>query len=470
MISKDLDLKASFDSPFSLNGKAVIVVGLGASGLAAIDLCLERGARVTAADAKSERDLGETAKRLLARGVKLAVGGHANVEYRAADLVVVSPGVPSFAELESAEKMGTEVIGEIELAVRALVHPAPIIAIGGTNGKSTTTSLVSAMASAAGMRTFAGGNLGEPFARHVSEKWDAIVLEVSSFQMERAPTFAPRVAVLLNVTADHLDRYPDIDAYARAKGNAFANQSKQDFAIVPFGDDVCIEQARRGKGELVTFGEDESSDVVITRDAIVDRRTGDRYALAESPLSGAHNASNLAAAITSARAIGVDRSAILAGMRQFQGLPHRMALVATVANVRYYDDSKGTNVGAAVTALRGISESKAVLIAGGRDKGGSYESLAEALRDKGRGAVLIGEAADAIARAIGNLVPIVRASSLEDAVARSAQMANPGDAVLLSPACSSYDMFRDYKERGAAFARAVQALAERSDDAASQYP
>jgi UDP-N-acetylmuramoylalanine--D-glutamate ligase len=290
------------------------------------------------------------------------------------------------------------------------------------------------------------------------EAWDAIVLEVSSFQMERLETFRPRVSVLLNVTEDHLDRYPSFDAYARAKGNAFARQTPEDAAVVPAADAVCLREARRGQARIVTFGPGEEADMRVTDDAILDRATGERYLRSAFTLEGGHNALNAAAAIATARELGVTPATIQRVLASFRGLPHRMALVAEIGGVRYYDDSKGTNVGAVVTALAGLREARAVLIAGGRDKAGSYAPLVEALRARGRAAVLIGEAADAIASAIGDAVPVRRAVTLDEAVRASAALAEAGDAVLLSPACSSYDMFRDYKHRGDEFVRSVRAL------------
>jgi UDP-N-acetylmuramoylalanine--D-glutamate ligase len=435
--------------------KRVAVVGLGASGVAAARLCLRRGARVVATDTKPEGELSDEAKSLASVGAVLALGGHSEAKLSEVDLIVVSPGVPSFPELEAAERAKVPIIGEIELAVSLLRFPAPIVAVGGTNGKSTTTSLIGAMLERHG-RTFTGGNLGEPLANHADERFDAIVLEVSSFQLERLRTFRPDVSVLLNVTDDHLDRYPSFDAYAQAKGNAFVRQTSRDVAVIPEGDPVCEREARRGEGRIVTFG--AKGTVRITADAVVDTRSGDRFLVKEIALRGGHNVENAAAAIAAVRELSVDTVAIREVLASFRGLPHRMALAGDVGGVRYYDDSKGTNVGAAVTALLGLTEPRAVLIAGGRDKGGSYLPLVEALRKKGRAAVLIGEAASAIAAAIGDAVPVHQVASMGEAVRTSARLALPGDAVLLSPACSSYDMFKDYKDRGNAFVREVQAL------------
>jgi UDP-N-acetylmuramoylalanine--D-glutamate ligase len=445
-----------------LSGKRVAIVGLGVSGLAAAQLALSRGAALTLTDQKTERELSPDSaaivRDLASRGARLALGGHATAKLSEQDLVVVSPGVPEVPEVRAAADHGVPVIGELELAVRALAKPAPIVAIGGTNGKSTTTALVGNLLQKGGLNAFVGGNLGEPLSAHADEDWDIIVLEVSSFQLERAPTFRPRVSVLLNITPDHLDRYASFDDYAHAKGNAFSQQTDTDLAVIP-RDPVCERQARRGRGRIVTFG--SGADIDVTAEAVVDRRSGASFPRASLPIAGEHNATNAAAAVAVAVELGVSVADIAAGLSSFRGLPHRMVLVRELDGVRFYDDSKGTNVGASVTALRGLGEPRAVLIAGGRDKGGSYGPLVAALREKGRAAVLIGEARRAIAEAIGDAVPVHEVTSLADAVRLGHTLALPGDAVLLSPACSSYDMFRDYKHRGDEFVREVTALRPR---------
>jgi UDP-N-acetylmuramoylalanine--D-glutamate ligase len=441
-----------------LSGKRVVVVGLGASGVAAARLCLRLGARVVANDGKPLDALSDDARALQARGAMVVAGGHAEACMREADVVVVSPGVPPVTEIAAAEKAGVPVWGEVELAVRSMTYPAPVVAVGGTNGKSTTTSLVGALLGAHGMRAFVGGNLGEPLADHAHERFDVVVLEVSSFQMERVDRFRPHVCALLNVTDDHLDRYASFEDYAGAKGNAFVRQTVDDWAVVPFGDATCMREARRGRARVVTFG--PGGELDVADDAIIDRRNGTGFARAEVALTGGHNALNIAAAIACVQPFGVPNAAVRKVLQEFRGLPHRTSLIGLVRGVRFYDDSKGTNVGAAVSALEGLVEPRAVLIAGGRDKGGSYAPLVHALARKGRAAVVMGEAADAIAGAIGDRLPVHRAGSMEEAVRVGASLARPGDAVLLSPACSSFDMFRDYKHRGDEFARAVRALEE----------
>jgi UDP-N-acetylmuramoylalanine--D-glutamate ligase len=441
----------------SYAAKRVVVVGLGASGVAACRLLVRRGAKVTAMDAKPVERLSQEARALEAAGVTLSAGGHDGSALDRADLVVVSPGVPAFAELSRAEAKGTPIWGEVELAVRSLAHPAPVVAVGGTNGKSTTTSLVGELLSASGARVFVGGNLGDPLAEQADERFDVVVLEVSSFQMERVDRFRPKASALLNISEDHLDRYADFDAYARAKGNAFARQDEGDVAVVPVGDAICAREAARGRGRVVTFG--AGGDVDVTPDAIEFRSKNITFRRSDVSLSGGHNALNVAAALALTLPFDVGETAMRGVLSSFRGLAHRMVLVRELAGVRYYDDSKGTNVGAAVTAVRGVTEDKVVLVCGGRDKGGSYGPLVDALRDRGRAAVLIGEASELIARAIGDAVPVRRAASMQEAVAVSRELARPGDAVLLSPACSSFDMFKDYKERGEVFTRAVEELA-----------
>ncbi|MBK9258894.1 MAG: UDP-N-acetylmuramoyl-L-alanine--D-glutamate ligase [Polyangiaceae bacterium] len=442
-----------------LTDRSVLVVGLGRSGIAAARLCLIKGARVTLNDTAPRERLSAEALALEADGARIVAGGHPNSMLDGVDLVVVSPGVPLIPTVEAWERAGGEVIGELELASRFV--SAPIALIGGTNGKSTTTALVHAMLEASGQNAFIGGNFGVPLSEVVGTDFDALVLEISSFQAERVPTLRARVHVLLNITDDHLDRYASFAAYAHAKGNPFEHMTAEDTAVVPFGDAIVKQQADRGPARQVTFSEvDASAMVARDGDAIVDRIRGTRYPLSLLRIKGTHNIANACAAIAAAAAMGATDEGITRGLARFEGLGHRTVLVGEVGGVRYYDDSKGTNVGASVAALRGLEESKAVLIAGGRDKLGDYRPLVEALRDRGRALVVIGEAADRIAAAAEGFVPTHRANSMPDAVRIARSLAQAGDAVLLSPACSSFDMFRDYKDRGDSFVRAVREMQE----------
>lgn len=440
-------------------GKKAIVVGLGSSGVSAARLLAAQGARVVATDAHSGPEVGAGLEKL---GIELVLGGHDRVDFAGADLVVVSPGVPDFAGLAEAQENGALVIGEVELASRFL--RAPIVAIGGTNGKSTTTTLLGELLEAAGIRAFVGGNLGEPACNAVEQFPEVAVFEVSSFQMERLQTFRPKVAILLNITEDHLDRYASFDEYARAKGNCFERQGVGDIAIAPLDDPTSLEQVRRGRAELRALGAGGAYHVIYDRGSALVReeRTHEVFPLDEADLHGKHNHTNAAAAIAAARALGVSREAVLEGLRRFMPLPHRMTLAGRYRGVTFYDDSKATNVGAAVTALAGLTEEKAVAILGGRDKFGSYESLVRILKEKARAVITLGEAAERIEHALGDEVPFERARSMRDAVISAFERAEPGDAVLLSPACSSLDMFKNYSERGERFTEAVRALSRPS--------
>lgn len=440
-----------------LRGKTVVVVGLGASGRSAVELLLRRGVRVIGTDSAPLDEIAAASRKL---ACELVLGGHAGVDFQAADLIVVSPGVPLFPELRDAEESGVEVIGETELASRFI--DAPILAVGGTNGKSTATVLLGHLLEGADRRIFLGGNLGEPACEAPGQEVDAVVLEVSSFQMERVPTFRPRIALLLNITEDHLDRYDGFSQYAWAKGNCFSNQTGTDTAIYFSECDPCREQVSRGKGKQITFG--FGGDYFVEGTDVVEAVTGARFDLSDADLHGLHNRLNGAAAIAAARAFGLAVEEIVEGLRRFRALPHRMALSGRYQDVTFYDDSKATNVGAAVTALRGLTEPKGVLIAGGRDKMGSYDLLVAALREKGRGAVVLGEAAQRLEEAIGDVVPVERAKTMQGAVLRALRLARPGDAVLLSPACSSLDMFKNYSDRGDRFTEAVAALSKSAPD------
>lgn len=438
-----------------LKDKRVVVVGLGRSGVAAARLCQARGANVLGVDSGSPAAAAE----LSARGIAIQCNDGEARAAASADLVVVSPGVPRLSVFDECAGRGIEVIGELELGSRFAT--APIVAVGGTNGKSTTTKLCGDIFAAAGRRAFVGGNYGIPVCEAVGSRFDVLVLEVSSFQLERAPSFHPRVSILLNVSEDHLDRYPDFHAYALAKGNAFVRQTSNDYAVVPAGDVVCEAQAARGQGRSVRYGPASALaglDYALAGSTLSETASRTRWELGGTALCGTHNFYNAAAAIAAGRALGVDAEPVLHALSAFEPLPHRMARVTTRAGVTYYDDSKGTNVGAAVTALRGLSEARAVLLAGGRDKQGSYAPLVAALSERGRALVVLGEAAEAIARAAEGALPVHRAASMAEAVSLAAELATPGDAVLLSPACSSFDMYTSYTERGDDFQRCVNAL------------
>lgn len=452
-----------------LAGKHVVVVGLGKSGIAAARLLLSRGASVSANDRRGRDELPEEALALEHAGAGLALGGHDAAVLSRADLIVVSPGVPPQPALEAAQQAGVPIWSEIELASRFL--EATLLGVTGTNGKSTVTSLVGAMCALTERPTFVGGNLGTPLIEAVgtraAERGGFVVVELSSFQLERIDTLHVHAGALLNVSPDHLDRYPSFDAYARAKAGLFVNQEPQDTAVVPAGDARCLALAETGRGRIRRFGGDDG-EVRLIDGELRDEHSGLRVAVEEIALTGRHNLENACAAALLARSVGVDSDAIARALCAFRGLPHRMQEVAEVGGVRYIDDSKGTNVGATAAALDGLAlgAGKVVLIAGGKDKGGEYEPVIARMVKAGRGLVLIGEAAALIEAAADRRgVPTQRAASMDDAVVRAAATAEPGDVVLLSPACASFDMFRSYAHRGEAFQGAVQRLAPSQTEA-----
>lgn len=435
----------------SLAGKSVHIVGMGLSGVSAARLCLRQGALVTGFDQRPRTELADAARHLPVEiRSELSLGALSG-----SDWVVVSPGVDQPALFDALAARGALVIGELELGAR--FSEAPICAIGGTNGKSTTTELVAAMLREAGKKTFSGGNLGTPLCDACGQAWDYLVVEVSSFQLERAPTFRPDVSVLLNISDDHLDRHGTFAAYADAKGNAFVNQQPGDVAIAPHGDAEVARQVRRGQGRVVTFG--AGGDYVVDAGSVLELSTGFRHVLTETALSARHNQLNAAAAIAAARAFGTPHEPIARALASYRTLPHRLALVKRVDGVSYYDDSKATNVGAAVAAIDSVVEPKVVLIAGGKGKDGSYLPLRRALEQRGRAVVLIGEAAATMAEAFAGGIEVQHASTLDAAVTLARDLARPGDAVLLAPACASFDMFQSYADRGRRFVQAVDRLA-----------
>lgn len=433
---------------------------MGASGEAAAVLALRKGAAsVVLNDRRDAADLKEA--RLLAlanHGVRFELGGHRAETFAKADLVVMSPGVPPLEAVQQAEARGVPVVGEVEFA--SWFTRAPIVAITGTNGKSTVTTLVGEMLRAEGFETFVGGNLGDPLSHAVdtpaADEGSRLVVEVSSYQLEKTVSFRPTVAVHLNLTPDHLDRYKSLAAYGAAKARIFLHQKADDHAVVPGDDPLLVATARAYAGRMHTFGGEKSE--VRLRDESIVTGSGRVYPLSLLNIRGTHNVSNAMASVLAAELAGAGREATTLSLASFTGLPHRMQFVLTDEGVVFYDDSKATNVGAAVKALEGVDR-RVVLIAGGRDKGGSYDPLVQLLRVKGRAVVLLGEAAPVIKAALGSAVPHREAEDMFDAVRLARLLAEPGDCVLLAPACSSLDMFESYAERGRSFAAAVRALA-----------
>jgi len=442
-------------------------VGLGRSGQAATRLLIQRGARVTVTDRRPAAELEGPLAVLKGSPVRYEIGGHPESAFQDADLVVMSPGIPldRVGPARAAQARGVPVIGEIELGFGFAT--APVVAITGTNGKSSTTALTGEILKAAGRRVFIGGNLGRPLCEAVLEKteWDWIVVEVSSFQLETVRTFRPRVAVLLNVTPNHLDRYRSLEEYRTAKARIFENQTADDAAVINADDPWVLKRADLIRSRRVFIGRTRrpepgvylDSGRVVSVDA--SRSSGGLEILRrdEIPLRGDHNLENVLAASAVGIVSGCPVRQIREAVRGFKGLEHRLEPVRKRNGVLYVNDSKATTVAALAKALEAFSET-IVLIAGGRDKGGEFTLVRDLLRRRVKTALLIGESRPILRAAWAGLLPLVEVDGLEEAVQRAAQIAGPGDVVLLSPACSSFDMFRDFEDRGDRFKEAVNRL------------
>ena len=471
-------------------GKNALVLGLGETGLSMARFLDRRGARVRVADTRDDPP-GLAALGASVPQAELVLGAYRDASFAGVDLIAISPGVPlATAQVRAAAARGVPVVGDIELFAQALREansgtqalreghsgaqgaPPQVLAVTGTNGKTTVTALTGAMCRRSGLATEVAGNIG-PAAldalmscedvRHKPEVW---VLELSSFQLETTRTLSPAAATVLNVSEDHLDRYDGIGAYARAKARIFRGEGIQ---VLNRGDARSMDMAVAGRKQ-VSFGLDAPS---RAEDFGLLRVAGELWlaqgatpllALSELPLAGLHNAANALAALALARALDLSYAPLLAALRDFKGLPHRLEKVAESGGVAYYNDSKGTNVGAAVAALNGFAElaargARVILIAGGEGKGQDFAPLAEPVSRYARAVVLIGRDAGLIARALGGSgIALLRAGSMEEAVAQARAQAQAGDVVLLSPACASFDMFRNYPHRGDVFAACVRGV------------
>jgi len=466
-----------------VENRRFVVVGLGLSGAAVCRFLLRRNARVFATDLSMDMAIEKTAEELRGLGADVLLGRHADQAFRSADAIVISPGVPhTLAPFEEARSRGVPVIGEIELAARFVSRP--MLAITGTNGKTTVTTLIGDILRRSGQRVFVGGNIGNPLIEWVdrNEPVDWIVLEVSSFQLDTSETFRPDIGVLLNITEDHLDRYASMQEYAASKFRLFHRQRAEDWAVLNAGDAFVrqfadtigahrlwynvSEAGAPQEGARVTDSgiqwrvPDELLDAVEKRSGSRMRDPAERWFRVDRRdigLPGRHNVENVAASILACTAAGASEEAIRDTIRTFTGLNHRMTRVGVVDGVTFVDDSKATNVDAVVRALEGYDHNVVILL-GGRDKMSPFERLRDAVSAHVRHAVLLGEAAEAIEEAIRDLVPVHRASSMEEAVTVGFRLARPGDVVLLSPACASFDMFTSYAHRGQVFCEAVRRL------------
>jgi UDP-N-acetylmuramoylalanine--D-glutamate ligase len=448
-----------------LKGKRVLVVGLGRSGLAAALFLRRHGAQVTVSDIRSAKALEHEIPMLLEEGIAVEAGGHGLLTFRRQDLLVVSPGVSlDTPEIRQVQAFGQTILGEVELASRFL--KGTTIAITGSNGKTTTTTLVGAILAAAGLPTLVGGNIGIPVVALTEQSRDDgwNVLEISSFQLETIDTFRPHIAVLLNITPDHLDRHGTFDNYRAAKEQIFRNQSAEDFLVLNADDEVAQRSAARAPSQIFWFSRTRVvRQGAFVHDGVILYRASEQEAaepvlpVSAIPLKGVHNLENVLAAVVSARLAGVKSEVIHATVAAFQAVEHRLEFVAEVDNVAYFNDSKATNVDAAAKAIASFPKS-IHLILGGKDKDSDYRALRPLLAERVKAVYTIGAAAEKIETHLRGSVPIYRADTLEAAVTRASAAATAGDTVLLAPACSSFDQFTSYEHRGRHFKQLVLAL------------
>lgn len=441
----------------------VVVVGAGLSGLAACRFAISHGAQVVLSDRRRADQISGLDG--LDDRVTFDFGGHNETLFTTADLIVLSPGVPlTIPPLQAATAAGVPIWGEVELASRQL--SCPILAITGTNGKSTTTELMGQMLQACDYRVFIGGNIGVPLIEAAAQPFDYVVAELSSFQLETIDQFRPRYAAMLNISVDHLDRYPSMDAYIAAKQQIFRNQTAGDVAILNADDPQVMAMDTTCRARIVMFSSQRRLESGISyADGCIYWVDGDdqqTFDCAQLQLSGLHNIENVMVALVPVLLEGADRQKAWCAACSFSGLPHRMVKVRCLDGVDWYNDSKGTNLGSVEKSVAGLS-SPLTLIAGGKDKGGDYRQIREILNGRVTALVLIGEAADLMEKAWGDLCPVYRPATMVEAVELAQQITAPGGQVLLSPGCSSFDMFRSFEERGDCFTQAVLALSSLED-------
>jgi len=450
----------------TLAGKKTVVYGLGRSGVAAARLLVREGARVTGLDQRPEAELAAVAAELRSAGASLVFGAAPRGLLISADLVVVSPGVPlSLPEIQDAKAAGIKIWGEVELASR-FIDESLRVGITGTNGKSTTTALTGEMFVQAGRRTFVGGNLGRPLSESPLEKepYPVHVIELSSFQLEGTEQFRLHAAAVLNITPDHLDRYPDFQRYAAAKARILMNQKAGDLAVINLDDPETVRIASSARVPVYGFTRLPTSKSLsfLAGTAVADGSEfrlwqGESYSVSNRALRGAHNLENAMAATLIARLCGVDRESIQRALDRFPGLAHRLEWVRTLDGVEWINDSKATNVDSSMVALAALP-GPIWLIAGGRGKGAPYRPMVDASEGKVKGVLTIGEDAAKIEAAFRDRYAVYPCANLEQAVRQGRTSARSGDTVLLSPACASYDQFKNFEERGEIFKSLVRAL------------
>jgi len=458
-----------------LHQKKIVVVGLGVSGMAAARFAKNKGAIVTVTDIAEEDALETYLPEIRKMGAKIELGRHEIETFENADLIILSPGVPhTILPLEKAKEKGVPIMGELEFASRYIREP--IVAISGTNGKTTTTRLLGRMLENSGLKVFVGGNIGNPLIDCV--EWgkavDIVVAEVSSFQLDTIDTFRPRVSVLLNITSDHLDRYPDFISYVRSKGRIFKNQTEGDTAVINGFDPFISLISQTIRTRKLPFYYEGDSDVKDREYALIGQLSEQNTPvikiftreipqgfldLSKVSLLGRHNMENMTAASLAALAAGGSLEGIQSALNSFKGLSHRLEYIKTINGIHFYDDSKGTNIDAVARALE-VFDQPVVIIMGGRDKGGDFKQLRELMVQHTKKLIVMGEAGDAIRSVLEDSCQdgAQTADTMEDAVRLAYFSAIPGDIVLLSPGCSSFDMYTSYAERGEVFCKAVENL------------
>lgn len=456
---------------FDLTGKKVLVIGLARTGVATSLFCVRHGARVTAVDTRTEAELADASAKLRTSGVTLRLGGYTEEVLAGHDLIIPSPGVSAEADiLKAARAQSVSVWSEIELADRFL--NGRLIGITGSNGKTTTTSLIDHILKNSGFSTLLAGNIGTPLIDVVEKTTDetVTVAELSSFQLELVETFRPNISVFLNLTPDHLDRHGSMEAYGAAKARIFEKQTAADYAVLN-ADDAASMPYAPAKPKVFWFSRKQrvAQGAFLRGDKIVFRHDGEEEVVlraSEIPLPGAHNLENVIAAVVATRLTGAKPAEIGKAIRSFAGVEHRLEFVAELGGVRYYNDSKATNVDATIKALDAFP-GRILIILGGKDKGSDYTVLQAPLREKAILALLIGAAAKKIESQIAGSVAIERPGTLERAVETASRAAHPGDIVLLAPACASFDQFENYEHRGRVFKQLVRELASHTAQTAS---
>ncbi len=441
-----------------LQGKRVLVIGMGRAGVAAARLLETKGARVTITDKKGREELKEAFGELEGRGIRIETGGHPLELLEDTEIIVASPGVPpNIPLLERAKEKKIPVIGELELASSFL--KVPIIAVTGTNGKTTTATLIGEILKKEGKRVAVAGNIGYPLSSCVDKDYELMVSEVSSFQLERIKTFHPFISIMLNIASDHLDRYRDLDEYIGAKKRIFLNQKRGDFAVLNRDDPNCPTLSIEAK--KIFFSQEKLAEGVYLREGrVMAKLSGGLQEVIHQEkigIKGPHNLENALAAIATCLILRVKVASIKKVLKEFKGVPHRMEFVKKVKGVGFVNDSKATNVSSVMKSLASFTE-PIILIAGGRDKGLDYSPLRPLVKERVKALILLGEAKEKIAQALSSYKRIKMAEDMKEAVNIAFKLAEEGETVLLSPACSSYDMFQNFEERGETFKEAVREL------------